>query len=62
MRSWKKTSASSWQCTPWTICKVTMNGEDKFELWHDQRPAIVARLGSMTEAMDRAREEEGSDE
>lgn len=39
-----------------------MNGEDKFELWHDQRPAIVARLGSMTEAMDRAREEEGSDE
>ena len=55
---WERTSATSIRCAPWTVSTITINGQQKAELWHDEKPHAVGRFDTVGEALDSARREE----
>jgi hypothetical protein len=60
-RSWTRASdGMSWRCAPWTIAKVTVKGQDRYELRHDESMDCKASKDSLNEACEAARRAENA--
>lgn len=42
----------------WTISKTLVHGRAGYELWHKDRPGMIGRFDTFSEARDAARREE----
>ena len=56
--SWEKISDYCVRSGEWTVSKTFVHDRLGYELWHKDRPAMLGRFDTFSEARDAARREE----